>query len=175
MKKLIIAAAMAASVSAVATGACATESYFSLGGGQQMLDFASVGGGEAKITTVTGRLGWRSDSWYGVEGELYAGLGDDEVASGVDVGINASVALYAVAYIPAGEKLNLHARLGFNRLLGEVKAGGGSVETNDGDISYGVGGTYKLSDRDGVRADYTITDISGVDASAWQVAFVRKF
>ena len=175
MTKLILAAAVAAATLTAATAASATETYFSVGAGQQMLDFGSVGAGEAKVTTATGRLGWKSDSWYGVEGELYVGLGDDEVAPGIDVGINTSVALYGVAHIPAGEKLTLHARLGFNRLLGKVKAGGGSYDTNDGDMSYGVGGTYRLSDRDGVRLDYTITDISAVDASAWQVAYVRKF
>ena len=175
MKKLITAATLVAALSAVATSASAAETYFSVGAGQQMLDFGSVGGGEAKITTATARLGWKSDSWYGVEGELYAGLGDDEVAPGVEVGIDTSVALYGVAYIPASDKLQLHARLGFNRLLGEVSAGGTSAKTNDGDMSYGVGGTYRIDDRNGVRADYTITDISGVDAAAWQVAFVRKF
>jgi hypothetical protein len=174
MRKLITAAALVAAISAVATSASA-ENYWSIGAGQQMLDFSSVGGGKATITTATGRVGWKSDSWYGAEAELYAGLGDDEAAPGIDVGINTSVAVYAVAHIPANEKLDLHARLGFNRLLGKVKAGGASADTNDGDISYGVGGTYKLNDRDGVRVDYTITDISDVDASAWQIAFVRKF
>lgn len=174
MKKLIVAATLVAALSAVATSASA-ENYWSLGAGQQTLDFDSIGAGKAAIPTVTGRVGWKSDHWYGVEGEIYVGTDKDEVVPGVDIGINTSVAVYGVAFFPASDKVVLHGRLGFNRLLGKVSAGGGSAVTNDGDISYGVGGTYKLNDRDGIRADYTITDVTGVDASAWQVAYVRKF
>jgi hypothetical protein len=174
VKKLIVAATLVAALSAVATSASA-ENYWSLGAGQQTLDFDSIGAGKATITTVTGRVGWKSESWYGAEGELYIGTGEDEVAPGVDIGINTSVALYGVAFFPAGDKLVLHGRIGFNRLLGKVSSAAGSVETNDGDISYGVGGTYKLNERDGIRADYTITDVTGIDAAAWQVAYVRKF
>lgn len=176
MKNHLGAAALIAACLAVAAPAAA-ETYGSLGLGVQNLDFGAVGAGKASVNTVTGRFGWKSASWYGAEGELYGGLGDDEVSATpkVDVGISTSVALYGVAFAPVGEKVTVHARFGFNRLLGKVKSGATTIDTNDGDISYGVGASYKFSPTKAVRADYTITDLTGVDADAMTVSFVHSF
>jgi len=41
----------------------------------------------------------------------------------------------------------------------------------------GVGAQYFLTEKDGVRAEYTKWDVSGdnVDANTWAVSYVRKF
>jgi outer membrane immunogenic protein len=165
--KLLIAAAAAATALALAAPASA-ETYVNLG--YSMLDDSDV-----NLGAVTGRLGWKSMTPFGIEGEASFGVNDDEIA-GVKVELNSQWAIYGTATAPVSDTVDLFARIGYGST--DLKASAGSLSANGSDESwnFGVGGQIFFSGDNGVRADYTRMDFDeGGDADVWTISYVRRF
>jgi len=173
--KMMIGVAALAVASLGVTMPAAAETYFSGGLGVETMDINVSGLSEASIPVATARFGWRSASWYGVEGDLTFGLSSDEVDPSIEVSINSAAYIYGVAFFPVGEKVELIARVGYGHQATDVEAFGSKETANDGAVSYGVGATYNLNGRNSLRVDYTIFDIEDVDAAAATLSFVRSF
>jgi outer membrane immunogenic protein len=135
MKKLTcaIAAALAAAIApAAAEGIYAGAGY---------TNYSSE---DADIGAVTGRLGYQFHPNIAVEGELGTGVGDDDGAE-----LDTAWGVYGVGKINVSPSVELFARAGYQGV--EIE---GAAADNDG-LGYGVGGQWNLTDRFGVRADYT--------------------
>ena len=132
---------------------------------------------DANLVTVGGRFGWKANKWAGVEGDLFFGVKEDNVYSQPDVKvkIDSAAFIYGVAFLPASEKFDLIARVGYGHLAAKVKGGGLSENTNDGAFSYGLGAQYKVDATNGVRFDYTHYDIKDVSTNGFTAAYVRTF
>ena len=110
MKKfLATATAVAALITVAASAAPASaETTGSLG-------WSRTDTGDANLDAITGRLGWRS-GWFGVEGELSGGVGNDTVTVGgtsVDVKLRDQAAIYATGTVPINPNFDLFARVGY--------------------------------------------------------------
>jgi len=169
--------AAAVAVIAVAAPAAAQDwsnpSWYVSGG------YANVSADDADVSldAVTARVGARFSPHFGAEAELSVGLGDEDVAPGVDVNLNYDAALYAVAVAPVSPNFELFGRFGYG--TSELEAsGGGLTLAEDGDSwNYGVGANYFFDGLNGVRADYTRRDFQddGGEANVWTINYVRRF
>lgn len=132
---------------------------------------------DISLDALTGRVGARFNPYFGAEGELSVGLGEEELAPGIDASLNYDAAVYGVAAFPVSQNFEVFGRVGYGTT--ELEASGGGVTvTEDGDsFNYGVGANYFFDGANGVRADYTRRDFQndGGEADVWSINYVRRF
>ncbi|HEY3811812.1 MAG TPA: outer membrane beta-barrel protein [Caulobacteraceae bacterium] len=141
------------------------------------LGYTGVDADHADLSAIDARLGARFGRYLGAEGEVAAGVNSSSVGGGANVRLNDEEAIYAVGYLPVSPKLDLLVRAGYGN---EDFHFGGSASGHEstGSWNYGVGGQYFVTDRDGVRVDYTrVNTISHAvpDANTWGINWVHKF
>lgn len=159
MKRLTLMAAVAAATLAMAPVAHA-EWYAGAGYTQFDYEGGDVGG-------VTGRLGYRFNPNFAVEGEASTGVEDDDA-----VELNYNAGAYAVGILPITSNFDLHGRLGYQTTEVDTPLG----QADDDGIGYGVGATWRPGgSRFGVRADYTRLDGDEGEADAISLSGTLNF
>lgn len=132
---------------------------------------------DVDLNGLTGRVGARLNPYFGVEGELTVGLGDEQMVPNVDVQLNHDAAVYGVASYPVAQNFEVFGRLGYGTT--EIEASGlGTTATNNSDSwNYGVGANYFFDGVNGVRVDYTRRDFQddAGEADIWTIGYVRRF
>jgi len=146
---------------AVAALPSAAHAQWYAGAGYTHFD---VNGGD--VGAVTGRLGYRFNPNFAVEGEASTGVEDDD-----NIDLNYDAGLYAVGILPVSERIDLHARLGYHTTEVDTPLG----EGDDDGVAYGVGGTWRIGERWGVRGDYTRLDGDEDEADAISLGAVVNF
>lgn len=167
ISKIALAAVLAAGVSAPAF-AQDMGAYGDIGIANINTD---TGAGDANILMVQGHLGYDFNDYFGVEGELGFGIGDEDV-SGVTVEVNNTFGAYAVLSTPMNDGFEFFARLGYVQAEVEASALGTSVSDSGDGAAYGVGAKYYFDGVNGVRFD--VTSFEG-DATVFGVGYARKF
>lgn len=141
MKKFALMAAVAAASMMAVPAVAHAEWYAGAAYTQYDADDAEVGG-------VTGRLGYRVNPNFAVEGEGTLGVDDDDGAE-----LDSAYGAYAVGVLPVGTSgFEVLGRAGYQ----QIDIGGTSVD--DGGFSYGAGVGWRLGGGFGLRADYTRTE-----------------
>lgn len=140
MKKFTMMVAVAATALMAAPTVVYAEWYAGAAYTQYDLDGAEVGG-------ATGRVGYRFNPNFAVEGEGSVGVDDD---AGVE--LNHALGAYAVGIIPLGTSgFSAHGRLGY----AQAEIGTPLGDLDDDGLSYGAGLGWNVSQNVGIRADYT--------------------
>jgi outer membrane immunogenic protein len=191
--RIVVAAAVAATALAGAVPALAQSDspiglYGNLGG--------TLNDSQGATTkSITGRIGGKLNPYFGVEGELTAGIDGDNrtfapgTAAERQVGVKQSFggAAYAVGFLPVNPKFDLLARIGYGASRYKIQPDGLSdYRVNEHGLRYGAGAQYMVDGVNGVRFDYTRVDMnnfkdapgyfSGSDkANVWSLSYVRKF
>lgn len=181
MNKLLILAstallsAAASPVFAQDSGAFSPTSFYGNAGGA--IYQADFGAGKTTLSALGGRLGVRFGKYIGGEGELALGVNNQNIG-GLNYKISTAYAGYLVGYLPAGDNLDLFARIGYGHQTERASANNVSVGLGNNTYNFGVGGQYFFSKKDGVRADVTrfqhATGNDG-DVNVYSIAYVRKF
>ena len=153
-----------------------------------------LGTEDVDVTFLNGRLGYRVNDFFAIEGEIGFGLGGDEfdrvvpidvlgTPVNVDANISGDVDNYYIAFargiLPIADQFDIFARIGYGEATGDASVvgmvagltGAGSVSDNVSGVAYGVGGQYNLTPNDGIRADYTRLD----DTDIISLAYSRRF
>ena len=159
MNKFAIMAAVAAVALMAAPTAANAEWY--AGAAYTQFDFDA---GEADA--ITGRLGYKLNPNFAVEGEGSFGISDDD-----EVDLNHNLGAYAVGILPVTDAFDLHARVGYQ--ISEVDTPLGDAD--DDGLGYGVGATFNLSPSFGIRADWTRMDGDEGDDDAISLGGVVSF
>lgn len=150
MKKLILVAVAATAAATAAHGASAQTIYANIGASADS---------SADNFGATGRLGYDLPGFLSVEGEANYFF-DADVATLTGFGR----AEFAVA--PA---ISVHGRAGY----------GVATDFDNGDdyFAYGAGGSFAVSERSRLRADYTVYNGGGasVDDGFFSLTYVMKF
>lgn len=150
---------------------------------------------DADITMINGRLGYRFNDYFAVEGELGFGTGGDdfdrvvpvEVApfGTVDVNANADIDVdtyyiaFARAILPVGDQFDIFVRGGYGEANAEADitatalgvVGAGSFSQDESGFAYGVGAQFDFTESDGIRVDYTLLE----DTDIISLAYSRRF
>lgn len=157
----------------------------------QIVDF---GVEDIDAALINGRVGYRFNDFFAVEGELGFGLGGDDFdrtipvdAFGTVVNVDANVGLdvknyyigFARGILPVSEQFDIFARVGYGGATAEADVvasaqgftASGSEDDNVSGFAYGVGGQYNLTEKDGIRADYTRLDETDIIS----LAYSRRF
>jgi len=176
MKNALIAAAALAATLALAPAASAQEAattgaYVNLNVG--LADYGP------NLWGIQGRLGYRVNNWFGVEGEIATGIKGDDVQVGavsVDTKLKHQVAAYLVGFLPAGENTDLIARVGYGSSKVKASAAGISAAGSDESFNFGVGAQHHFDGLNGVRFDYTRHEFDdNGHANVWSIGYSRKF
>ena len=176
--KILIAAAAAAlvavPVAALAQDAPPTGLYAGVG-------YAGTDGGDINLGAIQGRLGYRANTWLGVEGELAAGVKDDKVSVGAITGkVNErhQEAIYGVGFLPLSGDTDLLARIGYGNTSVKASALGASQSADGDSWNFGVGAQHHFDGQNGVRVDYTreeFRDSGAGHANVWTAGYARRF
>lgn len=195
--KMILAAASAAAIALVLPAAAQAQDATAPTGLYGNLGYAQAGIDGYDVGAIQGRVGYRMNNWFGVEGELAGGVKSDKSSTTVTSGtttatVNTKVklrhaeAIYAVGFVPVSPNLDLLARIGYGNTKAKVTASSTVAgapfalsDSADGDsFNYGVGAQYHLDGVNGIRVDYTrhdYRDDGAGHADVWSVAYSRKF
>jgi hypothetical protein len=166
--KIAIKTMLLAALAAGGSAAAQAETGFYAGAGYTHFD-----GDDVALGGLTGRLGVRLHPNFAIEGEASFGVNDDEVGP-LKVELDHAVAAYGVGVLPVSPTIDLFARAGFASL--EADGAFGVARQADGDgFAFGVGGQIMLTDRFGVRGDYTRIDGDEVEQNAFGVSGVVRF
>ncbi|WP_165842768.1 porin family protein [Phenylobacterium deserti] len=139
-----------------------------------------------ELGAVQGRVGWKANRFLALEGEGAIGLNKETFdvptvpPMSITNKIDNQLAAYVVGVVPVTGKIDLFGRAGYGRT--EMKRGGNqngqtySYTTSDESWNYGVGGEYRLTDKDGVRLDWTRHEFDGpLRADQWSISYQRRF
>ncbi|MCW5724739.1 MAG: porin family protein [Maricaulaceae bacterium] len=159
----------AAATLALAPAALAQQAH--VGAGYTVID-----GDGVNLGALTLRGGYDFTTHFGVEGEASLGVSDDTVG-GVNVDLQRALGAFAIARMPVGEGLSLHARGGYANARIKASMGGVSITDSEDAFAYGVGAEWMADGQNGVRFDYTRYDFrnGGDDANVWTLSYVRRF
>ena len=173
MYRSLIAASLSVLVLTAAASA-QDEPQFTLGAGYERFDVDGV-----DLDSLALRGGYDFSQYFGVEGQLNIGLGDDTVdvlGTDVDVELNYAAGVFGVVRPWSNEQASVFLRAGYTVADVEASAAGISVSDNDDAWAYGVGGEWFFSGNNGVRVDYTRYEFDeGTDADAFGITYVRRF
>lgn len=139
MKKIALSAAVAAAALLAVPVAASAQVYVGAGYTHYDTEAGDIGG-------VTGRLGYRVNPNFAVEGEGTFGVDDDDA-----VELDQAFGAYAVGILPVTSNFDVHGRLGYQ--TSQFATPGGDVDA-DG-VAYGLGATVRLTPSFGIRGDYT--------------------
>jgi hypothetical protein len=135
--------AVALAAPAAAQGLAAGEAYAGAGYTHYEFDGDETG-------AVTGRLGYRIHPNFAVEGEAAFGASDGDNAE-----LDNAWGVYAVGVVPVAPSFDLFGRVGYQTV--ELDRVVGADIDSEG-LGYGVGVNWRVSERFGVRGDYTRLD-----------------
>jgi outer membrane immunogenic protein len=121
------------------------------------------GDGGADLGAITGRVGVGFGPNFAIEGEASIGVKED---SGTE--LDNEIGVFAVGKLPINPSFDLFARVGVARI--ETSPGG----DEDG-LAYGAGAQWNLTDKDGIRGDWTRHDYDAGDVDAYSISYVRSF
>ncbi len=153
-----------------------------------------LGTEDADITMITGRLGYRLNDYFAIEGEAGFGLGGDDfdraipvqvlgTTANVDTNVTLDVQDYYIAFaraiMPVSDQFDIFVRGGYGKATAEADIVGslsgftasGSAEDDASGFAYGVGAQFNLTDNDGIRADFTRLE----DTNILSLAYSRRF
>jgi len=177
MKKALISAAAVAATLALASAAQAQEAPTT--GAYVNFNVGVADSGPANLWAVQGRLGYRFHQNFGVEGEIATGVKSDDVTVAgvsVDTKLKHQLAAYLVGFLPAGEKTDLIARVGYGTTKIRASAAGFSASGSDESFNFGVGVQHHFDGLNGIRADFTRHEFQDDgNANVWSIGYSRKF
>jgi hypothetical protein len=127
-----------------------------------------------EIFGIVGRLGVEKD-WYGAELEGTIGVIDEDIG-GIDVGVDHSLAAFAVGRLPVGNRLKALGRVGYHTTqVGAMDNNGDSASADFDGIAYGAGVEYDLNPVSGLRLDYTRYDLEEATSDSLAATYIRRF
>jgi outer membrane immunogenic protein len=196
MKYLIIAAVAAAGLglAAPAMAQAVAEPTLTQPQGYLNLGYTYLNPYGRDLGEVFGRGGLRFSKWWGVEAEVGGGVMGNHYATGPSINsrVNLSEGIqgagYAVGYVPLmNGKVDLIGRVGYGQTQLQIRSDVGSSGNNANvnktvaSWNYGAGAQYMVTDKSGLRVDYTRRDFQAKgfdnphDADTYSVSFVHKF
>ena len=157
-------------------------------------EIVDLGVQQADLTLVNGRIGYRLNDYFAIEGEAGFGVGGDDFNRQVPVDILGNVVNvdtnigieaddyyigFARGIFPVSEQFDIFGRIGYGQASGTANVtaslaginASASVKDKADDFAYGVGAQFDFTNNDGIRADYTRLDETDIIS----IAYARRF
>ncbi len=151
--------ALAAGVGAAALMAPAASAQLYAGAGYTIFQADAGSAGDLNLGTLMGRVGYKTNPFFGVEGEFSFGVQDesfDVLGTTVDIGIDNQYGVFAVGVLPVPMVGDLFARGGYASFTLDASASGiGSVAEDGSGLAYGGGVMLNFIPFTKLRLEYT--------------------
>jgi len=174
MKRVLsIAAGLAAA--AIIAPAASAQVY---GGVGYSTFTADAGGEDATVGAVMGRLGFKSNPFFGMEGEVAIGVQEDNfdvLGTQVDVSLENSYGVYAVGWLPIPLVGDVFGRVGYADLSIEASALGTSVSDGGSGLAYGAGVQLSSIPFTKLRLEYTRYEPDDVEVDSFGISALLQF
>jgi len=156
MKRTLLATATGLGAAALLAPAASAQVYAGAGA---TIFTAESGGEDIALGAILGRAGFKTNPFFGVEGEFAIGIQDDDVnvlGTEVSVGLDSEYGVFAVGWLPIPLLGDLFGRVGYADLSIEADAGAlGSVSEDGAGLAYGAGLQFSQIPFIQLRLDYT--------------------
>jgi outer membrane immunogenic protein len=176
MKRTLLAAVTGLGAAALLAPAASAQIY---GGAGYQLFTADVEGEDATVGGVMGRLGYKANPFFGVEGEVAIGIQEDSfdvLGTEVDVSLENSYGVFAVGWLPIPLVGDLFARIGYADLSVEASATGlGSVSDSGSGMAYGAGAQVSPFPFTKLRLEYTRYEPDDGEIDSFGVSALFQF
>jgi len=137
--------------------------------------YAYIDADTASFNAVGARLGIDFVKFFGVEGEVFTGVTDDEDGA-VTFSLNYKAGVYGVGRFPIAPAVNLFARAGVVQAEAEAEFAGQTGDDSESGVAFGVGVNGGLVGTPlGWRGDYTRTEIDDFESDEFSLALVYRF
>ena len=157
MKKTAVLAGVIGAASAAAFAPEAAAQVYA-GAGYTIVQ-GDVGGEDVNIGAVMGRAGFKTNPFFGVEGEVAIGVQEDDfnvLGTEVNVGLDSHYGVFAVGWLPVPLVGDLFARVGYADSTIEAEATGiGSLSEDGAGMAYGAGFQFSQFPFTQLRVEYT--------------------
>jgi hypothetical protein len=174
MKRVLSVAAGLAAAAIIAPAASA-QVY---GGVGYSTFTADAGGEDATVGGVMGRLGFKSNPFFGVEGEVAIGIQEDNfdvLGTQVDVSLENSYGVYAVGWLPIPLVGDVFARVGYADLSIEASALGTSISDSGSGLAYGAGIQLSSIPFTKLRLEYTRYQPDDAEVDSFGISALLQF
>ncbi len=174
MKRVLSVAAGLAAAAIIAPAASA-QVY---GGVGYSTFTADAGGEDATVGGVMGRLGFKSNPFFGVEGEVAIGIQEDNfdvLGTQVDVSLENSYGVYAVGWLPIPLVGDVFARVGYADLSIEASALGTSISDSGSGLAYGAGIQLSSIPFTKLRLEYTRYQPDEAEVDSFGISALLQF
>jgi len=174
MKRVLSVAAGLAAAAIIAPAASA-QVY---GGAGYSTFTADAGGEDATVGGVMGRLGFKSNPFFGVEGEVAIGIQEDNfdvLGTQVDVSLENSYGVYAVGWLPIPLVGDVFARVGYADLSIEASALGTSISDSGSGLAYGAGIQLSSIPFTKLRLEYTRYQPDEAEVDSFGISALLQF
>jgi opacity protein-like surface antigen len=174
MKRVLSVAAGLAAAAIIAPAASA-QVY---GGVGYSTFTADAGGEDATVGGVMGRLGFKSNPFFGVEGEVAIGIQEDNfdvLGTQVDVSLENSYGVYAVGWLPIPLVGDVFGRVGYADLSIEASALGTSISDSGSGLAYGAGIQLSGIPFTKLRLEYTRYQPDDAEVDSFGISALLQF
>lgn len=174
MKRVLSLAAGLAAAAIIAPAASA-QVY---GGVGYSTFTADAGGEDATVGGVMGRLGFKSNPFFGVEGEVAIGIQEDNfdvLGTQVDVSLENSYGVYAVGWLPIPLVGDVFGRVGYADLSIEASALGTSISDSGSGLAYGGGVQLSSIPFTKLRLEYTRYEADDSEIDSFGISALLQF
>jgi hypothetical protein len=174
----MIRAALGLALGGAATIGLAPAASAQLYGGVGYSVFtAETGAGDANLGTVMGRLGYKTNPFFGVEGEMAIGVQDESfmvLGTPVEVGIDNEVGGFLVGFVPVPLLGDLFVRGGYASISVDASGGGMNFTEDGSGLAYGGGLQFNVAFLK-LRAEYTRYEPDDGELDSWGVSGIIQF
>ena len=139
---------------------------------------ADAGGEDATVGGVMGRLGFKSNPFFGVEGEVAIGVQEDNfdvLGTQVDVSLENSYGVFAVGWLPIPLVGDVFGRVGYADLSIEASALGSSISDSGSGLAYGAGFQLSSIPFTKLRLEYTRYEPDDAEVDSFGVSALLQF
>lgn len=176
MKRTLLAAVGALGAVALVAPAASAQAYAGAGA---TIFTADVNGQDVSLGAILGRAGFKTNTFFGVEGEFAIGIQDDSFdvfGQEVSVGLDSEYGVFAVGWLPIPLVGDLFGRVGYADLSIGAGAGAlGSVSEDGAGLAYGAGIALSQIPFTKLRLDYTRYEPDDGEIDAFGISALIQF
>jgi hypothetical protein len=176
MKRSLLAAATGLGAAALLAPAASAQVYAGAGA---TIFTADAGGEDVSVGAILGRAGFKSNPFFGVEGEFAIGIQDDDIdvlGVPVSVGLDSEYGVFAVGWLPIPLVGDLFGRVGYADMTIEADVGGIASASADGSgLAYGAGFQFSNIPFTQLRLEYTRYEPEDSEVDSFGVSALFQF
>jgi hypothetical protein len=176
MNRTALLAGVVTAASAAAFAPAASAQVYA-GAGATIFQ-ADVQGEDVNLGALMGRVGYKSNPFFGLEGEFAFGIQDDDfnvLGQEISVGLDSEYGVFAVGWLPIPLVGDLFGRVGYADLSVEASGLGVTASEDGSGLAYGAGFQLSSIPFTKLRIEYTRYEPDDGEIDSFGVSALLQF